>query len=55
MTEPSKRPHKKKLPKNIAELPDREVAKYLFGKKAAKAIEEIVEPPVSPADQPIEG
>lgn len=44
MSEASKQP-RKKLPKNIAELPDSEVAKHLFGKKAAAELEKIVHPP----------
>lgn len=40
MSEPSKHRRKKKLlPNNVTELEDKEVAKLLFGKKAAKAIE----------------
>ncbi len=40
MSEPSKHRRKKKLlPGNVTELEDRDVAKLLFGKKAAKAIE----------------
>jgi hypothetical protein len=41
----SKKPRKSKLPKDIADLPDTEVAKHLFGKRAAKALEKIVNPP----------
>ena len=40
MSEASKHRRKKKLlPGNVTELKDRDVAKLLFGKKAAKAIE----------------
>ena len=40
MSEASKHRRKKKLlPGNVTELEDRDVAKLLFGKKAAKAIE----------------
>ena len=41
MSEASKKSRRKKklLPGNVTELEDREVAKLLFGKKAAKAIE----------------
>ena len=45
MSEASKPPRKgkKKLPDNVIELPDKEVAKLLFGKRAARAIEEELE------------
>lgn len=41
MSEASKKSRRKKklLPGNVTELEDRDVAKLLFGKKAAKAIE----------------
>lgn len=45
MSEASKRPRKKKrkLPKNVTELPDDEVAKKLFGKKAVKEMNKLVD------------
>lgn len=45
MSEASKRPRKskKKLPANVADLPDKEVAKKLFGKRAAKKLEKLTE------------
>jgi len=49
MSEPSKQPRKKKrkLPKNVTELPDDEVAKRLFGAKAVKEMNKLIdhEPP----------
>ncbi len=40
MSEASKRSKKKsKLPDNIADMPDKDVAKLLFGKKGAAALE----------------
>lgn len=40
MSEASNRSRKKrKLPDNVADMPDKEVAKLLFGKKGAKALE----------------
>lgn len=40
MSEASKSSRKKsKLPDNVANLPDKEVAKLLFGKKGAAALE----------------
>ena len=48
MSESSKKSRKKKLPKNIEELTDDEVAKKLFGSKAVKEMNKIVDhsPPV---------
>lgn len=44
MSEPSKhRRKRKKLPDNVTELEDREVAKLIFGKKGAKALEREIE------------
>ena len=53
MSEPSKRPRKsKKLPDNITEMEDKEVAKYLFGEKAAKELEKEVSESNSESDNP---
>ncbi len=52
MSEALKQP-RKKLPKNIAELPDSEVAKHLFGKKAASELEKIVHPPEPVPHRPV--
>jgi hypothetical protein len=38
MTEPSKKPHKRKLPKQAAELPDDELILKLFPKKVVKEV-----------------
>ena len=43
MSEPSKHRRKKKLPDNVTELEDKEVAKLLFGKKAARELEKEIE------------
>ena len=43
MSEPSKRRRKRKLPKNVTDLPDEEVAKKLFGAKAVKKMNELVD------------
>ena len=53
MSEPSKQPrkNKKKLPDNITEMEDKEVAKHLFGKKAARALEKELETDSKPSKE----
>ncbi len=43
MSESSKKSRKKKLPKNAVELTDDEIAKKLFGSKAVKEMNKIVD------------
>jgi len=47
------KPPKKKLPANITEMPDLEVARHLFGKRAAKALDKITNPPEPKPKHPV--